>query len=239
MLVKDWMTKEVITLDENESILKAMQILKEYQFRRLPITRYGKLTGILTDKDIKAYLPSKIITCNFKDFFETLSEVKVRNVMTKNPIKVKPTDTIGYASVVMLENRISGLPVVNDENYVVGIITQTDIFKLLLQMSGVYQSPYQIGLEVNSWDDSKKVLEIFQNYFSIVISFLTWKEFCSSKDIFKIKIFIRFFLKEEKFLNLLLKELENSFTILYFVKEDLTKLPRKKDIKDEVVFLSY
>lgn len=239
MLVKDWMTKEVITLDEEESILKAIQILKEYQFRRLPITKYGKLTGIVTDKDIKTFLPSKIITCDLKEFFNILSEVKVKHIMTKNPLKVKPSDTIGYASVLMLENKISALPVVNEENYVVGIITQTDIFKLLISMTGIYSSPYQLGLEISSLEEFRNILEKFQKYNSSIISFLTWKEDTFSEEKSTIKIFIRFLLKEDNVLSQLLKELEKQFKILYFTKEDLKTLPRRNDLKDEVVFLSY
>ncbi|MCS7279682.1 MAG: CBS domain-containing protein [Thermodesulfobacteriaceae bacterium] len=239
MLVRDWMTKEVITLEEDESILKAIQILKEYQFRRLPITKYGKLIGIITDKDIKVFLPSKMITCDFKEFFDSLSEVKVRHIMTKNPLRVKPTDTISYASVLMLENRVSGLPVVNEENYVVGIITQTDIFKLLISITGTYHSPYQIGLEINSLSEFKKVLEIFSKYSATVISFLTWKEDSFLENQAKIKIFIRFQLKEEKVLNELLKVLEENFILLYFVKDDLKNLPRRYDLRDEIAFISY
>ncbi|MFN4131525.1 MAG: CBS domain-containing protein, partial [Caldimicrobium sp.] len=123
MLVKDWMSEHVITLDENTSILKAIQLLKEHKIRRIPVTRDNKLVGIITDRDIKEVAPSKTTTFEVHELYYILSELKLKDIMTKDPITVHPDDTVEYAAVLMLENKISGLPVVDKEGHVVGIIT--------------------------------------------------------------------------------------------------------------------
>jgi len=244
MLVKDWMSEHVITLDENTSIMKAVQVLKEHKIRRIPITRDGKLSGIVTDRDIKEVAPSKITTFEVHELYYLLSELKLKDIMTKDPITVQPDDTVEYAAVLMLENKISGLPVINREGYVVGIITQTDIFKLFVNITGVYHSPYQIGLIINH---PHELMELFQTFKSLEISLyslLTWKEemaFPVEDDQKELKsehkrlVFIRpEDLSKEKFEELI-TELKKKFKVFYALKEDITRLPQRKVVKEEEI----
>jgi len=135
MLVKDWMSKEVIVLDENASIMKASQIMKENNIRRIPVVRGGRLVGIISDRDIKEATPSKATALDVHELYYLLAEVRVKDIMTPDPITVRPEDTVEYAAVLMLENRISGLPVVDEKGQVVGIITQTDTGHFLALMA--------------------------------------------------------------------------------------------------------
>jgi len=228
MLVKTWMSEPVITLEEDEPLIKAFQILKEFKIRRIPITKNGKLTGIITHTDIKAAIPPKIGIPGFEEFFEMFSQLKVKDVMTKDPITVYPEDSIEKASILMLENKISGLPVVNPNNYVVGIITQTDIFKLFVNITGAYYSPYQITLFVDLPEAVVDVLEIFKKFDITIYSLLQWKdEFCYDPPCRR-KVFIRFHGVDDKTLEELKNMLSEKFEILSFKKEDIKSIPKKR-----------
>ncbi len=245
MLVKDWMSEHVITLDENTSIMKAIQVLKEHKIRRIPVTRDGKLSGIVTDRDIKEVTPSKITTFEVHELYYLLSELKLKDIMTKDPITVYPDDTVEYAAVLMLENKISGLPVINREGYVVGIITQTDIFKLFVNITGIYYSPYQISLLINHPNELTDLFEVFKKLGVSLYSLLTWKEemaFPIEDDQKELKsehkrlVFIRpEYVNKEKF-EALVEELKKKFKVFYAIKEDITKLPQRKIKEEELIF---
>ena len=78
MLVKGWMTSDVITVDEDTSMMKASQIMKENNIRRLPVMRKGKLVGMITDRDIKEASPSKATTLDIHELYYLLSELKIK-----------------------------------------------------------------------------------------------------------------------------------------------------------------
>ncbi|MFN3921629.1 MAG: CBS domain-containing protein [Caldimicrobium sp.] len=237
MLVKDWMSEHVITLDENTSILKAIQLLKEHKIRRIPVTRDNKLVGIITDRDIKEVAPSKTTTFEVHELYYILSELKLKDIMTKDPITVHPDDTVEYAAVLMLENKISGLPVVDNEGHVVGIITQTDIFKLFVNITGIYYSPYQIALLINHPNDLITLFEILKKYEVIPYSLLTWKEEMAfpveddQKDLkpeHKRMVFLRVEELPKEKMEEVINELRKNFKVFYAFREDISKLPRKE-----------
>ncbi len=230
MLVKDWMTTEVITIDENESILKAAQLLKKYKIRRLPITKNGKLIGIITSSDINSVAPSKVTPLDVHELYSFFAEIKVKEVMTKDPLTVKPDNTVEYAAILMLENKISGLPVVNENNYVVGIITQTDIFKLLVEISGAYKNPYHLCICVENTEDISKIFEIFNSFKVTVHSMFIWED--PKEKTNKIFVFMRIEDHQE-----LIKALKTEFKILYSLKENINEIPHKKEDKEDRDFL--
>jgi len=237
MLVKEWMSEPVITLDENTSVIKAIQVLKEHKIRRIPVTRDGKLVGIGTDRDIKEALPSKSNSMELHEFYYLVSELKLKDIMTKDVITISPDDTVEYASVLMLENKISGLPVVDKEGHVIGIITQSDIFKLFVKMLGVYLSPEQLALIIKSSEDLCEVISIFKKYKITIYSILSWKEEVvfsrENKDWLNLNekgaryVFLRFSKTDPEILNSLIAELKQKFHFLYHKVEDIHQLPRK------------
>jgi len=115
MLVKNWMSKIVLTVDENESMSRAIKMMKEYEIRMLPVLKKGKLTGIVTDRDLKRASASDAITLEVHELLYLLSKIKVKTIMTKNPVTV-PTDfTVEETAEILLNHKISGTPVVNDK----------------------------------------------------------------------------------------------------------------------------
>ncbi len=148
MLIKDWMTKDPVTITEDTSMIKAIHIMKERRFRRIPVVSDGKLVGMVTDRDLKEASPSKATTLDVHELYYLLAELQVKEIMSRNPISVGERDTVEHAAQVMLEHTISGLPVVDGEGKVVGIITQSDVFRAFMHITGVLQGGVQFALRL-------------------------------------------------------------------------------------------
>jgi CBS domain-containing protein len=140
MTVRDWMTPNPITVDPQTPINEAYSIMKKNRIRRLPVVDREKLVGIVTIGDIREASPSDATSLSIWEQNYLLSKLTVGNIMTKNPITVTPDTTIRDAAALMLEHKIGGLPVV-EGGKVVGIITESDIFRLLVKvMDGLMEA---------------------------------------------------------------------------------------------------
>jgi len=135
MFVRWRMTPNPIVIDPQTSILDALHIMKEKKVRRLPVVAHGKLVGIVTEKDLRESPSLKATSLSIFELNYLLAKTPVSEVMTKDPITVTPDTTIEEAAVIMRDNQISGLPVV-DDGKVVGIVTETDIFDMLVKLLG-------------------------------------------------------------------------------------------------------
>ena len=132
-LVNDWMQQEVITAEPKMGMLKAHKLMRDNDIRRLPIVNgRGKLEGIVTRSDIRLAEPSGATTLNMWEINYLLSQLKVQEIMTKKVITCQPDDTVKTAAIRMQKNKIGALPIVDDGNKVVGILTESDIFRVLL-----------------------------------------------------------------------------------------------------------
>lgn len=131
-IVKDWMTKEVMTASPDISLAKAHRMMTDKKIRRLPVVEQDKLVGILTLGDAREAEPSEATSLSIWEINYLLDQMTVEQVMTKEPIAVGPEITVSEAAKIMLQNKISGLPVVDNGN-LVGIITESDIFRLVIQ----------------------------------------------------------------------------------------------------------
>lgn len=131
--VCDWMTDDVIAVSPDTSLVEADQIVVDNTIRRLPVVENGKLIGICTYGDIREARPSSATSLSVWELNYLLSQLTVREIMTPNPVTVSPEATIGEAARLMLKNAISGLPVVDTHHHLVGIITESDIFRMVVQ----------------------------------------------------------------------------------------------------------
>lgn len=164
MLVKKWMSEKLITVDENTSVIKALRVMKDHKIRRLPVVKNGELVGIVTDRDLKEASPSKATTLDVHEIYYLLSEIKIKDIMAKNPITIGPDELVEKAAALMLGNRITGLPVVENEN-LVGIITQTDIFRVLTSLTGIHQGGVKIALDLpEKPGTTQAVINIIRKY---------------------------------------------------------------------------
>lgn len=174
MLVKNWMSKNVITADVNDSMQDAMKLLKENNIRMLPVMKKGKLVGIVTDRDLKRASASDATTLEVHELLYLLTQIKVKDLMTKNPITVPLEYTVEETARVLLDNKISGVPVVDSQEKVVGVITQTDIFRVMISLTGIGNEGIQFGFQVEDRSGSiKEVADIIREFGGRMVSILT------------------------------------------------------------------
>jgi len=107
-----------------------------------------KLVGIVSDRDLKDASPSKATSLDVYELNYVISTINVASIMARDLVFVRPDETIEFSSILMLENKISSLPVVKHIDSLVGIITQTDIFKALINIAGIYTGGIQSALSL-------------------------------------------------------------------------------------------
>ena len=131
-LVKEWMRCDVVTAAPNTTLPDAHRLMTDNQIRRLPVMDNGRLVGIVTRGDVRGAEASDATSLSIWELQYLIAKIKVKDIMTHDPITISQDATIGEAAQVMLDNKISGLPVVNGEGKPGGIITESDIFRIVV-----------------------------------------------------------------------------------------------------------
>ena len=132
-LVRDWMTRDVIYISPDTTVLEAGQLMIDRTIRRLPVVEDGKLVGIVTYGDVRGARAASTSGLDIWELSYILSRLTVREIMTPNPVTTSPDDTIGAAAQLLLKHMIGGLPVLDHDGQLVGIITESDIFRLVVR----------------------------------------------------------------------------------------------------------
>ncbi|MGQ9489610.1 MAG: CBS domain-containing protein [Anaerolineae bacterium] len=136
MLVGERMTRNPITISETASIDDGLHLMRERKVRRLPVLdASGQMVGIVSDKDLLHAAPSPATSLSVYELHYLLSKLTIKQVMSRPVITVTPDTPLEEAARIMADNKIGGLPVVEGDK-LVGIITETDIFKILLELLG-------------------------------------------------------------------------------------------------------
>ena len=224
MLVKEWMTKEVLTITPETSMMKASRLMKDKHIRRLPVVDENmRVIGIVSDRDVKDASPSKATTLDMHELYYLLSELKIKDIMTKSPVCAEPDDSVESVALVMLERKIGGMPVVDKDRKVVGIITESDIFRVLVSITGVSSGGMQLAFELPSRAGTlRPVLDALRERGGSVISVLSSQE---SAEAPTRRVYIRLRPMPEEQGEALAKAIQNEFpTFLYWEKP-----LRKKD----------
>jgi acetoin utilization protein AcuB len=130
------MTHNPITIREETSLYDALKIMRENKVRRLPVLdKKGKLVGIVSEKDLLYASPSPATSLSVWEINYLVSKISVSKLMTKEVITICEDCPIEEAARIMVDNKIGGLPVVRGDK-LVGIITETDLFKIFLELLG-------------------------------------------------------------------------------------------------------
>lgn len=216
MLIETWMTKDVVTVTPETSMMKASKILKEKGVSRLPVVdEKGVLVGIVSDRDIKDASPSKATTLDMHELYYLLSEIKVKDIMTKKVVTLKTGETVDSAAAAMLEHKIGGMPVVDENNKVVGIVTDSDIFKVLVRITGVLEGGVQIGLRLpNEPGGLVPVLDYLKDHGARLMSLLTS---CEPAEVGMRDVYLRIRDMDKTALNALKAEMQQNFEVIYWV----------------------
>jgi acetoin utilization protein AcuB len=146
MLVKYWMTREVVTVAPGDSMKQAMDLIKKHEIHQLPVLKDGKLKGMLSDGDLKRASASDATTLDVHELIYLLDKVKVSDIMSKPVITVPVDYTIEETAEVLLKHKIAGLPVVSTDGALQGIITQNDLFRALVSLTGLQDRGLHIAI---------------------------------------------------------------------------------------------
>lgn len=145
MLVRERMSAHPVLCSPDTPVADALDQMKTEHIRRMPvIDKHGKLVGIVSDKDLLQASPSPATSLSVWEITYLMSKIKISDVMTKKVITATEDMAIEDAARVMVDNKIGGLPVVNAEGAVVGIITETDIFKTFIDVLGARKKGVRI-----------------------------------------------------------------------------------------------
>lgn len=139
MFVSKRMTAPVITTTPDTPITEALNLMKSKNIRRLPVVKNGKLVGIVSDKDLLHASPSQATSLSIWEMNYLLSKITIEKVMTTEVLTVSEDTPIEEAARIMADNKIGGLPVVRNGE-VVGMITETDLFKAFLELMGAREA---------------------------------------------------------------------------------------------------
>ncbi|MBE9551579.1 MAG: hypothetical protein BA872_01010 [Desulfobacterales bacterium C00003060] len=227
MLVQGWMTSDVITVDEDTSMMKASIIMKEKKIRSLPIVnKQGKLAGIVSDRDLRDAAPSKATTLDVYELNYLLASIKIKDLMTTNLVYAMPDETVEFAAILMLENKISSLPVINKQGSLIGIITQTDIFKAMINIAGIYTGGIQFAFSLEDRPGSlREAADVIRSYGGRIVSILSTRETAEEG---RRDVYIRTNKLSNDKLRQLVKELEEKFVVLYSSEDLLEEVENRR-----------
>ena len=217
MPVQDWMSKDLVTVDEDTSIMKASRLMKQKEIQHLPVLKKGRLVGIVSDRDLKEATPSKATSLDIHELYYLLDKVTVKSLMPKQLFTIAPGDTVERAAAVMLKHHISALPVVDAKSALAGIITKGDIFRAFVSISGIHQGSLAMGFELPDQPGSiKTVTDVIRTHGGRIASILTGYEGAPEGSR---QVFIR--AKDIKDEQALRQDLEAKSTVLYFIHEQV------------------
>jgi acetoin utilization protein AcuB len=157
MFVRDRMSSLAVTITPDTSLQAALNLMHEHRFRRLPVVDdKGKLAGIVSERDLLYASPPPATLLSGLELNHLLTERRVDEVMTRNVLTAMPDTFVEDAARLMVENKVGGLPVVEEDNRVVGVITETDVFRAFIELyraghAGLYltlKTPDRAGLMV-------------------------------------------------------------------------------------------
>ncbi len=148
MLVRERMSTKPVTISADVSITEALRVMRRNQVRRLPVLdREGKMVGIVSEKDLLYASPSPATSLSIYEMHDLLSRLRVSELMTTDLITVTPDIPLEEAARIMADNKIGGLPVMENGD-LVGIITETDVFKVFLELLGAREKGLRLTLEM-------------------------------------------------------------------------------------------
>ena len=149
MFVAKRMARHPVTVSPDSSVDEAMTAMRKGKFRRLPVVEEGRLVSFISDSDLMRVAPSPATTLSRYEERSLLAKLKVRDIMPNKVISVSEEATIEEAALIMEQNRIGGLPVISSVGAVVGVITETDIFKTFIDVMGLAEGKTRLTIEVD------------------------------------------------------------------------------------------
>lgn len=165
MYVKDIMITDVITIFPDASLSLAFQMMMEKGYSQLPVVKNGELQGLINEKILSEFTPSKATTLSIYEMNYVLGKTKCEDIMLTDVITSSPDALIEEAALVMKESNISNLPIIDENNKLIGIITDADILGAFIEIIGRNDRGTRIALE------AKNQVGVFADIASIISSY--------------------------------------------------------------------
>lgn len=156
MYVKDYMTTDLITIEPQTSVTEAQDLLRKHDINRLPVLENNKLVGLVTKDLINRNLPSNATSLSKNEINYLLEKTATKDIMTKKIFSVEPDTLLDHAATIMAENNLGVLVVLEGEQ-LVGVITDKDIFKAFVDISGSREPGTKLVVELPQ--DKEGVIE--------------------------------------------------------------------------------
>lgn len=217
MLVLDWMQTKVISIPPTATLLQCRKLFKEHKINRLPVVDASNIVvGLISSSDVRSFAPNKSTGLEIIELLEIMSETRVRDVMVVDPVTITYKSTIEQAAKRMIDRHVACLPVVNDEEKLVGIITGWDVFKALLDISGAEQTGVEVGFVVPYQPGTlRELLDRLKTHGMSIISVLS----SASNDGMR-QVKIRFKGPDAMSQNMALEQFRDHPGLRYWARED-------------------
>jgi acetoin utilization protein AcuB len=215
MLVKDWMSTNVITIDVKATLQDAINVMMEHGISLLPVMEDGKLVGVVTDRDVKHASPSDASLLDFQNIMYHVARLEVGSFMSQNPVTVPLDLTIEETAEILMQHDISGAPVVDDKGQVRGIITKNDLFAALMSMTGLTHRGVSFGFQVEDTAGSiKTITDVIRKYGGRLVSIVSTYE--TAPQGYR-QVYVRAFNLDRGTFPELVQELQKMARLLYTV----------------------
>lgn len=173
MFVSDWMTRKVITIAPDSSMSDAVKLMKEKKIKHIPVIKDEKLKGIISDRDIREFSPSKATSLDVYELHYLLATTKVKELMKTGVFTITTDSPIEEAAMLMYDNSIGSLPVI-ENGRVAGIISDRDIFRVLVDITGIRHGGHRVAVTVEDRAGSvREVADIIRKHGFSLQSILT------------------------------------------------------------------
>ena len=164
MLVKDYMSQDLITIDKKTKIFDVVELMKEYDIHRLPVVENKRLVGLITEGTIQEAMPSKATSLSVYEANYLLNKTIVDDVMIKEIETIEENCLLEDAIFTMRTKKVNVLPVLNGADEIVGIITNNDIFDAFLNITGYKEPGTRVSIRIE--EDHEGVLARLTQLFS-------------------------------------------------------------------------
>lgn len=173
MRVKDFMSTNVVAVDEKTSLHDAKKIMEAHKIRRLPVMRRDKLVGLVTERMLLEASPSSATSLTIHELHYLLAKMTVKDIMVKDPSTLSPNTPAEEGMKLGQEMGYGGFPVVEDKR-LVGMVTESDIVRIMTRVLGVREKGKRIDIEASKdFGNMRRIMEILDNHKTVLLSLMT------------------------------------------------------------------
>lgn len=188
MFVKLWMTSNVLTVNSTQTLLEVEQIMRENRIRRVPVVDDGHLIGIISREDIYRALPSIFDPSISPEILDQAGRVEAGSIMTRSPVTVEPSTPLEQAALMMRTHKFGSLLVMQNEE-LVGIITETNIFDAFLEVLGARKQGARIEIKIDHKAASfYAMLQVFKKCEMTILSITVFPDFSEDYQLVTLKV---------------------------------------------------